>query len=223
MSADGSAPARHDLVWLAAGWEGALAQPLAGDALSAVRAWIARGRPAVACRGATRVAGAVALGVALPPGGRLRRVAFSVRREAVARRSPPLALAAALPAAPPAWRAPLEALGRDAAGAGLDVRVYGSLAWQQLSGEAYLTAASDVDLLVAARDAGELRRALGLLRPRAGDDAPRLDGELLLPGGRGVAWRELARAPARLLVKAIDGVEVAPARAVLGPLAEETA
>jgi phosphoribosyl-dephospho-CoA transferase len=220
LSADGPGPARHDLVWLAAGWEPALALPLAKDALLAVRAWTALGRPAVACRGAGRVAGAISLGITLPPGGPLRRVAFSVRSEAVARTSPPLPLAAALPAAPASWRAPLEALGREAAAAGLEVRVYGSLAWQRLCGEPYLTAASDVDLLVPARDAAELRLALRLLRARAGHRAPRLDGEILLPGGGGVAWRELARVPGRVLVKTAHAVAIAPTRAVLGPLAE---
>jgi phosphoribosyl-dephospho-CoA transferase len=220
MAAEAARPARHDLVWLAPGWEDALALPLEEGARPLVRAWFARGRPAVACRCAPRADGAVALGVALPPGGALRRIALLVRGDAVARIAPPLPLAAALPAAPAAWRAPLEALGCDAARAGLGVRVYGSLAWQRLTGERYLGAASDVDLLLAVRDAAELRRALRLLRPRAAADAPRLDGELLLPGGRGVAWRELARAPRRLLVKAIDAVEVASFGAVLGALAE---
>lgn len=213
-------PDRHDLVWLAPGWEGALAAPLARDALAAIRTWIARDRPAVACRAAPGAPGTIALGIALPPGGALRRVALSVAAAAVARVAPPLALAAALASAPAAWRHALAALDRDAREAGLAPRVYGSLAWQHLSGERYVHATSDVDLLVRAADAEELRRALSLLRPRALDAAPRLDGEVLLPGGRAVAWRELAAAPRRILVKSRSAVAIAPTSEVLGHLAE---
>lgn len=212
-------PARHDLVWLAPRWEDALA-PLAEGPLAAARAWIARGRPAVATRGGGPAAGAVALGIALPPGGALRRIALSVERGALAAVTPPLPLSAALPSAPVAWRPRLALLEGEAAAAGLELRVYGSLAWQHLSGDPYLTAGSDVDLLVAVGDAEGLRRALRLLRARAAEEAPRLDGEILLPGGRGVAWRELARAPARVLVKSAEAAAIAPTLAVLGPLAE---
>jgi phosphoribosyl-dephospho-CoA transferase len=217
---DPARPARHDLVWLAPGWEGALAAPLAADARAAARAWTDRGRPAVAARRDGPAPGAVALGIALPPGGTLRRIALSVEPGAIARVSPPVALGAALASAPAPWRLPLAALAREAAALGLVLRVYGSLSWQHLSGAPYLTAASDVDLLVRVRDAGELRRALDLLRERAREGNPRLDGEILLPAGRGVAWRELARAPERILVKSRDAVALAPTRAVLGALAE---
>jgi phosphoribosyl-dephospho-CoA transferase len=217
---DPALPARHDLVWLAPGWEGALAAPLAADARAAARAWADAGRPAVAARRAGAAPRAVALGIALPPGGALRRIALSVERGALARVSPPVALGAALASAPAPWRLPLAALAREAAAAGLVLRVYGSLSWQHLSGATYLTPASDVDLLVRARDAGELRRALDLLRGRAHGGDPRLDGEILLPGGRGVAWRELAGAPERILVKSAEAVALERTRAVLGALAE---
>jgi hypothetical protein len=43
----------------------------------------------------------------------------------------------------------------------------------------------------------------GALSTDAG--APRLDGELILPGDRAIAWREFARRPEELLVKSAGG------------------
>jgi phosphoribosyl-dephospho-CoA transferase len=213
-------PGRHDLVWLAPGWRGALAEPAAAGTLSAFDAWSSRGRPAVACRRERGSPGDIALGIALPPGGARRRVSLLVCREAVARSTAPLTLAEVLPGAPVGWRAPLAALDRDARAAGLILRVYGSLAWQHLSGAPFVTERSDVDLVVEVREAGELRHALSLLHRPAAPEGPRLDGELLLPGGRGIAWRELARRPARILVKSAAAVSLERTRDVLGPLAE---
>jgi phosphoribosyl-dephospho-CoA transferase len=212
-------PARHDLVWLAPGWTGALASPLAPAVRAPLEGWFGVGRPAVASRPARPAPGAIALGVALPPGGPERRVALVVRAAAVERFAPPLTLAEALDSAPGSWRGPLAALDRAASAAGLTARVHGSLAWQHVSGARYLTPASDVDLLLAVATARDLGVALRLLAERAAGIAPRLDGELLLPGGRGVAWRELAARPARILVKSLAGVALERTRDALGPLA----
>jgi phosphoribosyl-dephospho-CoA transferase len=91
--------------------------------------------------------------------------------------------------------------------------------WQHLSGIPYLTPASDVDLLVRPRDAVELRSALALLAASGPAGAPRLDGEVQLPDGRGVAWRELAARPDRVLVKSARGVALERTGDWLGPLA----
>jgi len=218
------APERHDLVWLAPGWRHALARSIEGAALAAIDAWISAGRPAVACRRPecppVETAGVVALGIAFPAGAPVRRAALLVGREAVSRVARPLALAEALASAPARWRGRLGALEREARLVGLTLRVYGSLAWQHLSGTSYLTERSDVDLAVAPRGPGELRHALRLLAAHEAEGAPPLDGEILLPAGGGVAWRELAARPERVLVKSLDGVALARTRDALGPLAE---
>ena len=218
MSSD-VGPRRHDLVTLAASWEGALAAPLPPAVLARVREWASRGRPLVASRRDPARPRAIALGLALPPVSSPRRVAVLVAPTAIARITPPLALRAALESGPAAWRAPLLALDADARRLGLAMRVFGSLAWQHLSGERYLTDRSDVDLLVRPRDGGDLARALDLLRPRAADATPRLDGEVLLPGG-GIAWRELLAGAARLLMKAPAAVALEPRERALARLAE---
>jgi phosphoribosyl-dephospho-CoA transferase len=213
-------PRRHDRVWLGPRWEEALRAPLPAPLRDAAAAWIAARRPLVAARRDPARPAAVALGLALPPGhpAGVRRVALAVDEAAVIRVAPPLALAAALRSAPAAWRVPLAALDVAARRAGLVLRVHGSLAWQHLSGEPHLAGTSDVDLLVRPRDAAALARALLLLRARATQEAPRLDGEVILPGERGVAWRELAAGGDRVLVKSASRVAVLPRAIALGRL-----
>jgi phosphoribosyl-dephospho-CoA transferase len=188
-------------VWLWPQWRESLLAPLAFDARPVVEAWLGRGLPAVACRLDGRLPEtAVALGIALPAPER-RRVSLVVAPEAVAAVAKPIRLAAALPSAPVGWRGTLWDLDADARALGLSLGVYGSLAWQHLSGHTYMTDHSDVDLLVEPRTEAELARALCLLRSRSSLRAPRLDGEILLAGGRGVSWREVLGAPRRVLVK----------------------
>lgn len=213
-------PPRHHLVWLRPSWRAALRAPVAPDLLEDAVRWIGRGLPAVAARrAADDDARGLCLGVALPGPGR-RRVALRVAPAAVARVTGPLALRDALVSAPGAWRDRLAALDAEARAAGLVAAVYGSLAWQHLSGERYVTEASDVDVLLAPRTAAELRAALDLFRAHLADRAPALDGELLLPGGRAVSGREVASGASRVLVKSGTTVALEPAGAALGVLAE---
>jgi len=90
--------------------------------------------------------------------------------------------------------------------------VFGALLWQHATGLPYLTSRSDLDLIWSISD--ERTAALlveGLLRLDA-DGPVRLDGELELPDGAAVNWRELAQRGAdsgdEPLVKTMDGVEV---------------
>ena len=67
--------------------------------------------------------------------------------------------------------------------AGVSTAVYGSLAWEYRCSTAYVRADSDVDLLFDAKAAPPLGPVLDLARALSADaGAPRLDGELILPG-----------------------------------------
>ncbi|WP_244560531.1 malonate decarboxylase holo-[acyl-carrier-protein] synthase [Azospirillum oryzae] len=156
------------------------------------------GRPLVIARGRPEDgAGELRLGLATPD---KRRIGLHVAAEAVADRLDPLPLAEAVESAPQAWRAMLAELVRRAQALGVRPAVYGSLAWQQRTGLAYVRPDSDIDLLFAPRDRRQLDGLLDLLAAM-GEGSPRLDGEILLPDGAAVAWRELAGRPDRLLVK----------------------
>jgi len=161
---------------------------------------------------------ALRLGVALSPARGRHKLSVLVDRAKITHSSPPLSLAVAAVSAPDAWRAPLARLAEDARALGIELRVYGSLAWQHLSGDAYMTPTSDVDLLWRANDAQILQRVLQLLRRWEQETGLRADGELLLPDGSAVAWRELTTSPDKVLVKHIAGVELRRAAQVLSAL-----
>lgn len=202
-------PGRHELAWLSrAGWQRLQATCSAADA-GALAHWAAHDLPLVATRRTPGLAPEwLSLGLPAPNRWGRRRLALAGRLEEVVRTGGfPLltAAAAGLPAASSAAIAAVAgALGRHAD----SVRIHGSHGWQLLTGLDSLQPASDLDLLLPAADAG---LADELCRRLAGcASAVRLDGELLLPEGAAVAWREwlLAAPGARLLVKRLEGAEL---------------
>ncbi|KQV61952.1 hypothetical protein ASE26_09580 [Duganella sp. Root198D2] len=162
------------------------------------------------------------LGLAAPPdpaSGAKLRLPLRVPSQHIARHSAPLPLDAVTDALPAHWRASFARLAESRAG--LDLRVFGSLALQALTGQAYLRDASDIDLLFRPRDSAELDEGTLLLASHH-DELP-LDGEIIFPSGQAVAWKEwfTTRARAeRVLVKSQDGVKLgtrAELRAELEP------
>ena len=124
------------------------------------------------------------------------------------------------PIAPAAWRQTLDALVALGERHGFVPRPYGSLLWQAVTGLAYLGAGSDLDVLWPLPDCWTFERLRDLLDAIAAvaDTAPmRLDGEILLPDGGGVQWRELREAAddGDVLVKHRDGIAIRPARGLL--------
>lgn len=196
---------RHDLVWLTpAGWDAAIARA----PHAALTLWRARDWPAVVRRHEDGVpAGAVCLGIPLPLSfGARQRLALVSSRGHVARSQAPLPLADALSSAPPEWLAGLVALQRAAL---VDLRVFGSLAMQSLTGLAYVREQSDIDLLLTPATHAELEAGLALLA-EASTVLP-LDGEIVFDGGAAVAWKEwlaARRDGARVLVKSMNGVRL---------------
>ncbi|KQV87237.1 hypothetical protein ASD15_28795 [Massilia sp. Root351] len=231
---------RHDLVWLTrAGWQAALAadpareavfsywqreewpavvrrcEPDAGPGMNAGSAGnVASGGPTMA-----PVQQEVCLGIALPPDadGLKQRIGLRAVLAHVERTSSPLTLKAARPALPAHWRPGYTELQR--LSTGLDLRVFGSLAWQALTGLPCLGAGSDIDILFRPVSQQQLRAGLALLAG-AGHGLP-LDGEIMFPSGQAVSWKEwnaAGAAKARVLVKEIGGVQLADPEALLATL-----
>jgi len=220
--------ARHDLVWLTSrGWQRvrASAPP---EAIGALDGWRDGGWPAVVRRAEADMApGEVAIGFALPPrpedGGKLR-VGCRVELADVQRRTRALPLVGALDAAPLAWREGLAALERQAADAGLGLAVYGSVALEALTGMQYLTEKSDIDLLLRPLNRQQLMAGLDLFAAHAAT-LP-LDGEVVFPDGRAVAWKELRAAfdgapGARVLAKGLERVALVPPEELMATLEEQ--
>ena len=211
---------RHELIWLSArGW-----QRLLDDAPEtqqpSLDTWRAAGWPAVVRRAdeGTR-SDQLCIGLPFPPdpqNGSKLRIGLRVAVQDVMHSTPPPDIATVMAAAPLAWRAPLQALQRDAQD--MDLRIYGSLAWQALTGQAYLHATSDIDVLLALNSRSQLQPVLNLLQ-RHRQELP-LDGELVLPSGAAVAWQEWRNAQTgaagtRVLVKEMTRVRLADAGALL--------
>jgi phosphoribosyl-dephospho-CoA transferase len=168
-------------------------------------AWVERGWPLIARRMAPGDemgdAAGVPLGLPLPPAQGKRRLAFVVPAEAIVSTSPPPTMEAAMEAAPASWRPTMDRLVGIAAACGGEARLYGSLAWRLLTGLDYLTARSDLDMLLplpARHDVRCLTDTIAALERAA---PMNLDGELVRSDGAGVNWRELHEGAAQVLVK----------------------
>ncbi len=178
--------------------------------------WARRGWPLVARRPDGEVeavphADLVLLGLPLPPAQGRARLALRLPASALVDRRPPPLLSAARAAAPPTWSATIDALVH------LDpeVRCFGSLAWQHLTGLPYLSETSDLDLLwsVCTRAEADARAdALALVEAQA---SMRLDGELVASDGVAVQWREWRSPAPELLTKSMAGARLATREAWL--------
>lgn len=221
-------PLRHARVWLDGTlWRASLIGELDLVRLHALAAWIGAGRAVVVRRRDPGFDAACCLGVAFPVSAERLRIGFAVDPLAIVRVEPPLELHDVLGHAPMAWRPALQDLLDRAKQSGTTFHVYGSLAWQAISGERCVRPRSDLDLLWSANTLDEVDRVLRLLTEWESVSDLRADGELLLPDGGAIAWRELKRSPNRVLVKHQDRVSLQPAaywrsQYLQAPLAQQT-
>lgn len=176
------------------------AEPLVED-------WVTRGFPLIARRGAGLEDGdLVALGLPLPPNHGKRRIAVALPRDAILSTSQPPLLADAAPVAPQSWRQSIERL----VTLSPEVRCFGSLAWQYLTGLPYLSAGSDLDLLCSLPTSHPLEDLLAGIAAIDAAAPMRIDGEIIAPAG-GVNWRELHEITNNeVLLKSLDGVSMLP-------------
>ncbi|MBZ4333087.1 malonate decarboxylase holo-[acyl-carrier-protein] synthase [Corallococcus interemptor] len=195
----GERPVRHDWVYLDAGWAEALRSPLLPDVHAQVTAWRDQGRPfAVARQDLPDQEDDLRLGLTLPD---RRHLSLHVALSAVERHLPPPTAQEVRATAPAAWGPALDDVIALGTALDLTVGVFGSLAWQHRSGVSFVRSLSDVDLLFAPARWSDVERLLfGLEAVSRRHSVVRLDGEVLLPDGGAVSWRELALEPERIWV-----------------------
>jgi phosphoribosyl-dephospho-CoA transferase len=176
------------------------------DGAPLVADWAVRGRPLIVRRYAPGEDRArVPLGLPLPPAAGKRRIGLALPSAALTPLPAPT-LAQARATAPEAWRPTIDALLALGAAHGIVPRPFGALLWQALTGLAYLSPASDLDLLwpVADLPAGFLAGLAGI----AAAAPMRIDGEVIFSDGAGIQWRELHEAGGPVLAKHRDRLEM---------------
>lgn len=217
---------RHNRVWLSeAGWQRAGAYMPEAHA-EELKQWINNDWPATVRRAeADQPNNRVSLGITLPPHlhqGKKIRVPFSACIDDVVRHEAPLHISAAVPALPLTWQAPFAALSQTASSKQLKFHVYGAVAMQAETSLPYLSASSDIDLLFYPITEVQLQEGLALLLEYA--NLLPLDGEIIFPSGRAVAWKEWAYASKnpdsmRVITKSLHGVHLTQAARLLSEMA----
>ena len=195
-----------------------------------VAAWLAADRPLVVARQPCGAAlsdsisvGTISTGLALPPAQGKHRIGLIVPMRDIVRHAPPLRLSDAIVHAPAGWQPALAELEAAATDINLELRVFGSLAWQALSGHDYMTPQSDIDLLWHPLSHAQLQQGIALLVRWEQTSGLRADGEMLFGGSSAVSWREWSTlkydGDQRVLVKRISSAELVEAHELLELLA----
>jgi phosphoribosyl-dephospho-CoA transferase len=220
---------RHTLVWIQPQYSEAVAAQIPEDALRApVAAWLAADRPLVVARqpcarSGTMEPDTISVGLALPPAQGKLRIALSLSSNDIARHALPLKFSEAIAHAPSEWQPALTELDAAAMDIGIELRVFGSLAWQALSGLPYLTPQSDIDLLWHPNSRRQLQQGIALLARWEQTSGLRADGEVLFGGSSAVSWREWSTLQIgdeqRVLVKRESSADLVAARELLEMLA----
>jgi len=199
---------RHSLVWVRPdAWRAVMASRPDLAALPRVEHWALQGYPLIVRRYGHEDAQAtddrVPLGLPLPPADGKQRLFLSMSRADIVTQGPCPLLQDVLDVAPAAWLPSLRRVLHCAQAHAAEVRVFGSLAWQHLTGLPYLSPHSDVDLLWRlTANSKQIRQWLDELAMLDAAAPMRLDGELLRADGAGVNWRELQGGAATVLLKA---------------------
>ncbi len=156
--------------------------------------------------------GMIPVGLPLPPNCGKLRLSAQVGPEEIVERVAPQTLRTVRSDTPLLWRSTVDALLQLADQSGVEPCVFGSLLWQRLTGLPYLSAASDLDLLWPATEAGSAAHLVHRLAFIEKESPVRFDGEIILPDGGGVQWREWYGNPSEVLVKGADDVQLRAVR-----------
>lgn len=221
---------RHDLVWLSdQGWQQA-SDAVTPEHQHAIGMWRLSDWPLIVRRhDADAGEDVVCLGLALSPNnidGTKQRISLRIEKNLIARATRPLSLSDIIDAAPTVWQQALIHLSTSSktSAPALDMRVFGSTALQSLTGQLYVTARSDIDLLFSPKNLSELEQGLSLLTSFS--TLLPIDGEILFPQQQAVSWREWQLAiscQARVLVKTTHTVYLASTASLLASLAQNQA
>lgn len=206
---------RHSLVWLTPeGWSHLLTSSCKGGSISLsenLGLWQRNNFPFIVTRQSARVAEpSIVVGFTLPLAMGKQRLAIALDPWQIDYISEPLSLTDAIPYAPEVWQDDLHEMAREAQKYHLDIRIYGSLAWQALTKLNYVHPSSDIDILIRIDSRLQLAESLQILKQHS--QLLPLDGEFLFSNDHAVAWKELINEsdsqPMTILMKTINSVSL---------------
>jgi phosphoribosyl-dephospho-CoA transferase len=179
-----------------------------------IRDWAGLGRPLIARRrAACDRPDRVPAGLPLPPDIGKQRLALALPSNAILSVRPPPLLASIHEVAPTPWRTTIADLLAIAASHSVMPRVFGSFAWQALTGLGYVSATSDLDLIWPLGD--DLSTLLDAIAAVEKTAPGRLDGEIVGPLGA-VHWRELFAGDRDVLMKTSTAVTMISRESFVG-------
>jgi phosphoribosyl-dephospho-CoA transferase len=207
---------RHQLVCLfPAAWDRLLRshRGLAGPWL---KEWAYQNWPLIVRRLLPGDTGEVPVGLPLPPSACKQRIALQVCYAEIASVAPLPSVSDVIGVAPRNWRPSLSRLIQLAQQYDVRCGVFGSLAWQRLTGLDYLGPDSDLDLVWSLPHRTQMSEFLTRVAEIESHAPMRIDGELAREDGAGVNWRELHAGASELALKSWTGVRPCSVAAFVG-------
>lgn len=192
---------RHDLLFL-----DRFELPENPDGVLIAR-WLEAGRPAIVRRPGIAFGGeGVHCGIPLPAENGKRRIAFIAPMSSIMSHSGLPELEKCLRLLPQERQLQLSELLDSCRNGNFNPEVFGSLAWQHLTGLNYLHEDSDIDLRFRVRDSRELERLAAILRGFRQPCAELCDIEVELWNGMAFSWREFMLESSQLMMKTVNDV-----------------
>jgi phosphoribosyl-dephospho-CoA transferase len=208
---------RHQLVCLfPAAWDRLLTSHR-GLAEPWLKEWADHHWPLIVRRLLPGDTGEVPVGLPLPPSAGKQRIALQVYCADIASLAPLPSLSDVIGAAPRNWSASLRRLIQLAQQYHVRCGVFGSLAWQRLTGLGYLGPDSDLDLVWSLPHRTQITEFLTRVAEIESNAPMRIDGELTREDGAGVNWRELHAGASELALKSGTGVRLCSVATFVGP------
>ncbi len=205
------APWRHRQIWIrpADAGEVFFERDESREKLKFLVSWIHQNKPLVGrASGPANLASGGLMPVGLLQFGSLdskQRLHLLVKNTVIDKVEQPLLLSSVLEYLPLQHRLCATHLLQLLQGVEAEIRVYGSAFWSHAQKSTCMTEESDLDLLIQAHGRNTIEKIFAALVKCSNLYAIRLDGELELPDGNTVAWRELAMMPDKILVKSDQG------------------
>jgi phosphoribosyl-dephospho-CoA transferase len=207
---------RHQLVFVSPpAWDRLLAshQSLAKLWL---KEWADHHWPLIVRRMSPGDTGEVPVGLPLPPSAAKLRIALQVYYADIELVAPLPSVSDVIGVAPRNWRPSLRRLLELEQRYQVRCGVFGSLAWQRLTGLGYLGPDSDLDVVWTLPHRTQITEFLTHVAEIDARAPMRIDGELTREDGAAVNWRELHAGASEIALKSMSGVHSCSPAAFVG-------